>query len=462
MIRRSHSLLSIHVIIPLDSLRRLVHPTSRRALLAYREGMRFRSAAAAWTEQQKRDWTLRRLRDAVRRAATDTTYYRELFKRIGFDPWTDFSYKDFSQLPVLEREDVHRADLALVSASIPCNQLRRDATGGSTGTPTHVWLGPEELGWRESGIEYYMRRLGLPRGTRLGFLWGHHLDPVRSDKFRDRARDFRENIRWFDCFRLSPERLRQYHIELQRWQPPCIVAYATALAALAEEVQRHGWSPKYPTHCFVTGAEKLMPHDRATIEATFSRPIHERYGGRDVGLIGFQVNGGCGRDFEIDWPNLLIEPETESTQSSILITKLHADAMPMLRYRVGDIGYFAEGAKPGHPAFTLQEILGRQTDRIWLPTGAWIQGSQLPHIMKDYPVREYQLVQSADLSVLVRVIPRDGFTENSRHAILRTLAANLPGISLAVHLVNEIPRTRSNKQRPVLSEVDGRAVQVLP
>jgi phenylacetate-CoA ligase len=211
----------------------------------------------------------------VRRAQGETPYYRELFGRIGFDPQVDFSFEDFSRLPVLERDDVRRAGGDLVSPVVPVRQLRKDSTGGSTGEPTVVWLGPEENGWRESGSEYFMQKIGVPTGTKTGLLWGHHLDPVARDGLLDRYHDFESNVRWFDCFRLSTEVLEHYHQEFERWRPACVIAYAGALGSLAEHVLERGHRTHYPTRSFVTGAEKLMAKHREAIEKAFGRPVHE-------------------------------------------------------------------------------------------------------------------------------------------------------------------------------------------
>jgi len=462
VVATARDLLSIRLLGPLYRLQRLARPSCRAAVRAFQEGILFRAETASWSEGQKREWILHRLRDCVRRAWNDTAYYRTLFARIGFDPRSDFGFDDFARLPALEREDIHRAGTALVSRSVPASELRRDATGGSTGKPAEVWLGPEERGWRESGSEYSMTRIGVPKGSRVGFLWGHHLDPVASDRLTDRLRDFVENIRWFDCFRLSPTRLAQYHTELERWRPRCVVAYAGALGALAEEVRDRGWCPSYPTHCFVTGAEKLMPDHRRAIQAVFGRPVHERYGGRDVGLIAFQVDVARSLDYEVDWSNVLIEPETPTPSSSILVTKLHGDGMPMLRYRVGDIGHFPGGSGPGHPTFVLHEVLGHEIERIWLPDGRWIHGIQIRHLMKDHPIREFQLVQRADFSVVVLVVPRNGFTQQNRTAIADILEANLPRLNPGVQIVDAIPRTAADKLQPVISEVDAHRRGVTP
>ena len=460
LILTAHELVSIKVLEPLYQLQRLGRPSCRPAMLAVQEGMRFRGEAARWNDDQKHEWILRRLRYSARRAYNETAYYRELFVRIGFDPWADFGFEEFARLPVLEREDMRQADKALVSASVPPAQLRHDATGGSTGKPTEVWLGPEERGWHESGMQYFMNRIGLPKGSRVGSLWGHHLDPVASDRFRDRLRYFTLNSRRFDCFRLSPTILEQYHKEMESWQPRWVQAYASALGALAEEVRNRGWRPSYPTQCFVTGAEKLMPYHRSIVESVFARPVHEQYGGRDVGLIGFQVSPEYTLDFHIDWANVLIEPEKAGAYSPILVTKLHADGMPMLRYRIGDIGGFPQGSRSGHPTFILHEIVGRETDRVWLHDGRWIHGIEFPRLMRDYAVGEFQVVQYADFSVVVRVVPRNGFTDESRKSILQIIGANLQGLNVSLQLVEAIQRTASNKLRPVISEIDGSRLQV--
>jgi phenylacetate-coenzyme A ligase PaaK-like adenylate-forming protein len=125
----------------------------------------------------------------------------------------------------------------------------------------------------------------------------------------------------------------------------------------------------------------------------------------------------------------------------------------MLRYRVGDVGRFPAGSRPGHPAFVLQEVLGRESARLWLPDGRWVEGLQLPHMLKDYPVREFMFIQRPDYTVELRVVPKSGFADDARRGISAAVAANLPGLKLEIVLVDSIPRTRANKWRPVVSEV---------
>lgn len=443
-------------LLPLARLQRAARPATRAQLSAYRTGLRFRRESSAWTEDEKRAWVLGRLRLVVRRAARETSYYRELFRALGFDAERDFGFEDFARLPALEREDLNASGAALVSGAAPKSELRKDSTGGSTGVPTELWLGPAERGWRESGLEFPMREIGVPEGSPVGFLWGHNLDPQADESLRQRLHNFELNVRWFDCFRLSPEVFDRYDRELESWRPACVVAYATALGHLAEHLSERGRRPRYPTRCFVTGAEKLLPQHREAAERVFGRPVHERYGSRDVGLMAFQYEPWATHDLRVDWASVLVEPEAEAEESSVLVTKLHADGTMMLRYRIGDVARFPAGSRPGHPAFTLREVVGREMSRIWLPDGRWIHGTQLPHMLKDYAVSEFMLRQRADYSVELEIVPKRGFGEESRRMIQETMAANLPGLPLRVVLVERVERTRANKWRPVVSEVDTR------
>ena len=448
-----HDSLSLHVLMPFSRLQRSTRATTRPTQQAFNEGLRFRRESAGWEHQQQTEWILERLRSTVRTAYEETVFYRERFDRHGFDPYADFDFAAFAGLPVLTRAEIHEAGRKLIASSVSLDQLRKDSTGGSTGAPTEIWLGPNERGWRDSGMERFFEILGVPEGSRTALFWGHHLDPKATDSLRDRYQAFVSNVRWFDCFRLSPEVLDEYHHELERFQPACIIAYASALGHLAEHLLTRNYKPGYPTRCLITGGEKLWSRHRELIQEAFGLTVHERYGSRDAGCVGVQLSPGKSLDFTIDWANTLVEPELPEAESPILITKLQADGMPMIRYRIDDIGRFPAGSKPGHPTFSLPEVMGRVIDGISLPDGGWIHGIEFPHLFKDYPVREFLLLQRQDYSVELQIVPQRDFDEKSLRGIEETLRLNLRGLPIQIQLKEAVARTKSNKWRFVVSEV---------
>ncbi|HXW97754.1 MAG TPA: hypothetical protein VEI47_09220 [Gemmatimonadales bacterium] len=449
-----HDLVTTRVSRPAFQIGRSMVPRHWGTYRAFRAGMKFRIEAASWTFDQREAWLLGRLRQTLRYAYDTTPYYRQLWERIGFDPRAEFGWDDFARLPVLTRGDLHAHGRELRSSAVPDWNVERNATGGSTGRPVEIWMGPEERGWRASGAEYSMRLLGVGEGVRRALLWGHSLAPTVGASIRDRAEVVLANRGWFDCLRLSPEILRAYDRRLRRFRPRVVVAYASALAALAREVERAGGPPpNYPTRCFVTGAEKLFDDQRELIERVFGRTVYERYGSRDVGDIAFQYRRDASLTLDVDWPLVLVEPQAADRESPILVTKLHGDGMPMIRYVNDDVALFPAGAVPGRPVFRLETIVGRIADRVILPNGRWLHGIHFPHLLKDYPIRDFQIHQAANFALTVRLAPLATFSASHREAIEHNIRANLPGLPISFEVLEEIPRTGAGKWRPVVSEV---------
>lgn len=437
-----------------SDLRRQLDPRTRSVYIEYKKGLELRRLAVDWTEEQKREWMLSKLRDLVRLAARHVPYYRNLFKTIGFDAESPFTFADYAMLPILTRDIIRENEGNLINTTIPQNTLLKDSTGGSTGTPTNIYLSPSERGWKESGAEYFMNKVGVKRGSRVAYFWGHHLDPNGTDGVYSRIRSRLLNEKWLDCFRLSHEVFTRYNDEFSHWRPDCIIAYSSALGNLAEFLYDKGITvSEYPNICFITGAEKLYQRDREIIETVFKRPVYERYGGRDFGGLAMQTvpSPSCG--FEIDWSWALVEPATEAPESPILVTKLHSDGMPMLRYENGDMGRFPSASRPGQPSFIIDEVIGRILDRIHLPSGKWILGAEFPHMLKDFPVREFMIVQDEDYRVEAKIVPARHFTESDADRIRQIMEANLVDIPVFISLVEHIERTKANKWRPVVSKV---------
>jgi phenylacetate-CoA ligase len=442
---------------PLPRLYRLYRrsrPGHRLVARTAEASERFRQEAWGWATPAREAWVLDALRGTLQAAADGAPFYRERLQRAGVSP-ARLTFDEFARLPPLDRTDIAENWERMLLADPDDSTIRRDSTGGSTGQPTAVWKGPAERAWAEGGVNFFMRRSGIPFGARTAFLWGHHLDAAAKEGWKNRVRNLRDNVSWFDCFRLSPEILLAHHARLNRLRPDCVIAYGGALAELARVVEGSGQPPRYPRIAFVTGAEKVWAHERERIERVFGVPVWERYGSRDVGLMAFQAQRDAGDGFDVDWPNMLVEPETSDPESAILVTKLHADAFPMLRYRIGDRARFPAPSRPGHPAVRLAEILGRELEMIRIGEDRWLSGANFPHMFKDYPVTDFQVHQHADGSVEVRIVPTAAttWTADVRSRFDRALHTILGDTPTTVRFVGEIPRTVSNKRRPVISEL---------
>ena len=274
---------------------------------------------------------------------------------------------------------------------------------------------------------------------------------MTRDGWRERVRDFADNVRWLDCFRLSPAALARYHDALERQRPARLIAYASALAGLAEEVLARGWRPGYPTRCCVTGAERLMPAQRGR-RAAFGRPVHARYGSRDAGLVAFQVGpeaarlrGGLG-----EHAGGAARPGPSApTPPHQAPRRRHADA-PLSRRRRRQ---FPAGSRPGHPVFTLATCSDASRPAV-ARDGRWVHGVN-PAPAEGLSRPGVQLVQRPDYTVELHLVPKNGFAEDARRH-RRDARGQPAGAHAELDVVDSIPRTKASKWRPVVSQVERR------
>ena len=69
-------------------------------------------------------------------------------------------------------------------------------------------------------------------------------------------------------------------------------AYPSSLYQFATFFSDNGLIPKWNLKGIISSAEMLHPHYRALAEIIFKAKVHNRYGGREVGLIAMECAEG--------------------------------------------------------------------------------------------------------------------------------------------------------------------------
>ena len=183
---------------------------------------------------------------------------------------------------------------------------------------------------------------------------------------------------WLDAASLTEQRMEEFHAALLRWRPKVIQAYARSAVLFARFLRERGLTA-YKPHSIVTSAEMLEPDDRQILEDVFGCPVFDRYGCREVSVIasecpahtGLHVNAEC-LHVEIETPD---GPADPGEVGAILVTDLLNTAMPLIRYRIGDLGSLTEGDCPcGRGLPRLAALHGRSTDFLVGSDGRLVSG----------------------------------------------------------------------------------------
>ena len=128
--------------------------------------------------------------------------------------------------------------------------------------------------------------------------------------------------------------------------------------------------------------------------------------------------------------------------------------MPLLRYRIGDVGTKAKQPCPcGRAGETFLSVDGRLEDYVATPDGRLV--GRMDHVFKEQlAVAEAQILQTDASSIEVLIVPRAGWSEAGKRSITKELRSRLgEEIDVRIELVNAIAREPNGKVRAVKSAV---------
>lgn len=396
-----------------------------------------------------RELQFQRLRRHLQFAYREVPYYTRLLDEHGLEPRRVQSFEDFARIPCLTKDAIRR-HFDELQPGRKMRRVVRMSTGGSTGAPVTVLADTERTGFADAARLRTHRWFGVDMGVPEIVLWASSIELGRQDWLRA-IRDRLINSRLLSAFDLGEAALARYAAILRRHRPEKLFGYASALYLFASYLQRTGWTrqPGWPRAVFAT-AEPLYAFQRATIQSVFGCPVSVEYGSRDAGLIATECPAG---GLHVAAEGMYVEV---SDTGEIIVTNMDAFAMPIIRYRTGDVGAFEAAPCPcGRGLPRLKGVEGRRTDFLVTSSGKVMHALSVIYVLREIPsVREFQVVQDAVDRLTVTVIPDDGFSASTRAVIASKLARLFEGkLSVDIVLTDTIARPPSGKHRYVISKV---------
>lgn len=409
-------------------------------------------------EIQELQW--RELQRLLRHAYETVPFHRRRFQALGLSPEEIRTPDDYARLPLLEKRDFVESQEALLSRSFDPATLYTNGTGGSTGEPMRYRLNRASYERRQAAHLRGNMWAGSGLGKREFHLWGEPMRPgSHLSHLKRELWHWALNHHYANSYQMSPETMATYLDELNRVRPEVIVGYSYSLYLFARFATEHGrnvWSPAG----IIGTAEKLLPHQREVIESVFRAPVYERYGCREVMLIGMECEQH--RGLHLTAENLYVEllhdgrPAQPGEVGEVVVTDLHNYAMPFLRYRNGDLAVASDRrCACGRGLPLIEEVRGRTLDVLRTPDGRRISGVFVPMFFKDYDwVEEFQVEQDRLDRVQVRLKPVRGYRPDLLEPLRRDLQERLGDrVRLDFQIVERIPRNASGKHRPVISRL---------
>ena len=389
-------------------------------------------------------------------AYANVPYYRQLFDEHGLTPGRITDPTELRRVPFLTR-DLLRSRFDDLTARASVGKVSRRTSGGSTGEPAIVLVDMNRLGFGEAVRLRAHRWFGLEPGAREVCVWGSPIELTRQDRLRA-ARDWVLNSRVVSAFKMSEAEMASYARVISGYRPDKIMAYAHAMYVLTQYLAETGWTPPRGLRAIFTTAEMLFDFQREAITRTFGVPVGVEYGARDAGLMAYECPQ---RGLHVAAEGIVLEIEGAGPDGlgEIVVTNLHSAAMPIIRYRTGDMGQLDPDPCPcGRTLPRLKRLEGRRIDFLVAPDGRIMHPQAVVFILREvHPIREFQIVQEDLAHLRILIVPSEGFSEETRRAIQakaeRVMGA---GVTVDVELTDAIARAPSGKHRFVISKIADR------
>jgi phenylacetate-CoA ligase len=433
--------LNRHVVLPL---------VARKRGSRHLDYLRFLERTQFDPPEEIRARQLAMLRAVLKHAWETVPFYQQAWRTAGVHPEDVDSLADLRHFPVVTKVDVRTRGVEMVSATFDISQLRVKKTSGSTGVPLKIRIDEPGVQWKYACTLRSDQWSGYHLGQRVAKVWGN--PEYRHFGLRGRVMNhIVDRAVYLDTIHLTADRIREFTAHVRRHRPGLIFGHAHSLYLLACELKKAGVTDVRPNGVIST-AMPLHGWQRTVIEDVFGVPATNRYGCEEVSLIASECEQHNGLHVAAESVFTEVEPT-----GHLLVTDLSNYAMPLIRYRVGDVVAATDRrCACGRGLPLLERVEGRDADYVVTPAGSLISGISLTEnfaVLVD-GAAQVQLVQEEVTFLRVRMVADESFTDASRRQIAKLVTDTFgPTMRHEVELVDAIPQEPSGKYRFCVSKV---------
>ena len=306
---------------------------------------------------------LERLRATLRWSVEHVAFHRE---RLGAA--TIGALSDLARLPFVRKTDL-REQYPFGLLAVPRREVARiHASSGTKGKPTVAAYSAGDLDvWREV-MARALTAAGARRGDLLHIAFGYGLF-TGGLGFHDGAERVGMTV-----VPVSSGNTARHHLLLQDFRPEVIAASPSFALHLAETLAEQGGKPReLGLRVGVFGAEPWTDGIRAALERAFNLVAFDIYGLSEI--IGPGVAGECeARDglhiADDQFLPEIVDPVSGEAlppgrEGELVFTTLTKRAMPLIRYRTGDITTLSlEPCRCGRTSARMARVKGRSDDML--------------------------------------------------------------------------------------------------
>jgi phenylacetate-CoA ligase len=345
----------------------------------------------------------------IQYASQNIPYYKRIIQEYNIQFSEDTIFEDIKKFPLLTKEIIRNNFDQLYK--FRDNTYYRNSSGGSTGEPVIFYQDRDYFTWGLATKILFDEWAGRKIGEPMVKLWGSMRDILGSSQgFKDYLRQQISGVTILRSSKMTDQDKHQYVRRINQIKPCLILAFANSIDELTRFIQEHHL-PVYSPQAIMTSAGVLYPEVCARIERVFQAPVFNRYGSREVGDIACNCEKSLGLHIIPDIHYLeIVDDEGKEVKlgesGNIIVTLLTNYAMPLIRYKIGDLGILSlENSECGHELPLLEKVVGRINSSFKNKFGDFISaGIFFPLFYFQDNIQQFQIIQEMVDSILINLV----------------------------------------------------------
>jgi len=342
--------------------------------------------------EERQEYLNIKLREAVRRAYTNSTATRNMLDKAGIKPDDIRTVKDLEKVPVTRKTDVIELQKANPPyggfLSIPPEEVER----------VFISPGPIYEPLHTANIKWFARAFyaaGFRKGDIVINTFTYHLSPA-GVLFHEALRDCGATVVVTGTG--NTEIQIQTMIDLKVTGFVGTPSFLMTIIKKAEEMGHVFNRDLCMKRAWFTG-EMLSPSVRRTLEEEYGIATSQGYAVTEPGgAIAYECAQKSGMHIMDDYVLEIVDPETgkqlgPGETGEIVVTPLHNPAWGLIRFGTGDLSsYTTESCPCGRTACKITGIIGRAGDAIKV-RGMFVVTRQAEEILGDFEsISKFQIV----------------------------------------------------------------------
>ena len=434
-------------------------PKSIKYGIKYKPTLNLLKKSRNWNKEQMQAYQLRKLKEILKYAYENVPYYKKVFDEVSFSPADFHSPDDLSAVPFLTKAIVREQQDKLLSKKAKKCRLVHQFTSGSTGEPAVFFCDKREtICLEEAFVMNAWQQIGYNGKGKMAVFRGNKIitNPSSHIFWSFNAPTHKTLYSLYD---LNASNISYYYDNLIKEKTKWIHAFPSGIVRFCALAKQKGLPPITGVAGIMLSSEIIYDQQADLIRSMFvNAQLSYLYGHTEMACFAASCCKSLNYHFHSEYGFTEFIP-IDSDTYEIVATGFNNHAMPIIRYRTGDVIRKSDICEcTCHSPYPVVKCIGgRGQNSIITKSGTRIVETAFVaavHTSAFDKIDKMQFEQFTDGRCVMRVKPLVQLSDVEKREILRVVTDRLNNdIDLQLEITTDIPLTNSGKNKLIIQHI---------